>query len=228
MALNLVWNIVTGDETRIYCYDPKTKQQSTVRLYRHESKLTKVARERSSSKRMVASFFNKTGHVLTVVLENCRTVNSDWYTIICFSEVIDELLKNNRKLCIILHNDNASFHTAKQTNKVMKKKNIQLSLQEEAEEERYSAIPARTDRPPSSLLETQDLYTLVQSQNIHIFLLSETKLLPKQELRLPNFVYCRDEVSPRGTAFRGTAVLVRRNIVHGGLEQQDFTDKLSK
>ncbi|GBP16843.1 F-box only protein 33 [Eumeta japonica] len=27
---NLVWDLVTGDETWIYCYDPKTKQQSTV------------------------------------------------------------------------------------------------------------------------------------------------------------------------------------------------------
>ncbi|GBP58050.1 hypothetical protein EVAR_39766_1 [Eumeta japonica] len=69
----------------------------------------------------------------------------------------------------------------------------------------------------------QDLRTLVQSQDIHIVLLGETKLRPRQQLRLPNFfVYRRDEVSPRGIAFRGTAVLVRRDIVHGGLKQPDF------
>ncbi|GBP10985.1 hypothetical protein EVAR_5537_1 [Eumeta japonica] len=32
-ASNLVWDIVTGDETWIYCYDSKTKQQSIVWVY---------------------------------------------------------------------------------------------------------------------------------------------------------------------------------------------------
>ncbi|GBP41801.1 hypothetical protein EVAR_26923_1 [Eumeta japonica] len=44
---------------------------------RDELKPAKVAHERSAFKRMIASFFNKTGHVATV-LENYRTVNSDW------------------------------------------------------------------------------------------------------------------------------------------------------
>ncbi|GBP40079.1 hypothetical protein EVAR_33653_1 [Eumeta japonica] len=33
-ASNLLWYIVTGDEISIYCYDPKTKQQTTVWVYR--------------------------------------------------------------------------------------------------------------------------------------------------------------------------------------------------
>ncbi|GBP71633.1 hypothetical protein EVAR_53116_1 [Eumeta japonica] len=76
-ASNSLWDIVTDDETSIYCYDPKTKQQSTVWMYRVERKPTKVARERSASKQVITSFFNKTGHVATVALENCRTANSD-------------------------------------------------------------------------------------------------------------------------------------------------------
>ncbi|GBP96856.1 Mariner Mos1 transposase [Eumeta japonica] len=47
-ALNSVWNIVTGDEKWIYCYDPKTKQQSTVWVYGDESKPTKVTGERTA------------------------------------------------------------------------------------------------------------------------------------------------------------------------------------
>ncbi|GBP12149.1 hypothetical protein EVAR_5963_1 [Eumeta japonica] len=66
-AANFVWDIVTGDEIRIYCYNSKTKQQSTIWVYRDEPKTTKVARERSASKRMIA-FLNKTGHMATVVL----------------------------------------------------------------------------------------------------------------------------------------------------------------
>ncbi|CAH2097221.1 unnamed protein product [Euphydryas editha] len=84
-------NIITGDATWIYCYDPKTKQQSSVWVFRGEPKSTKAVRVNSASKRMIASFFNKTGHVATVALENRRTVNSDWYTTICLPEVIDEL-----------------------------------------------------------------------------------------------------------------------------------------
>ncbi|GBP39868.1 Diphthine methyltransferase [Eumeta japonica] len=72
------------------CHDPKTKHQSTVLVYRDELKSTKVAREESASKRMIASFFNKTGYVTTFALENCRTVNIAWYKTICLLEFIDE------------------------------------------------------------------------------------------------------------------------------------------
>ncbi|GBP61046.1 hypothetical protein EVAR_51178_1 [Eumeta japonica] len=61
-----------------------------------------------------ASLGTGTGHVATVALKNCRTVNSDWYTISCLPEVIDELRKNNRKRRIILHRDNTSSHNTKQ------------------------------------------------------------------------------------------------------------------
>ncbi|GBP54762.1 hypothetical protein EVAR_90046_1 [Eumeta japonica] len=49
-ASNLVWDIVKSDQTWIYCYDLKTKQQSTVWVYRDEPKPTKVTCERSASK----------------------------------------------------------------------------------------------------------------------------------------------------------------------------------
>ncbi|GBP37488.1 hypothetical protein EVAR_79421_1 [Eumeta japonica] len=75
---------------------------------------------------MIASFFNKTGHVATVALGNYRTMKTDWYTTICLSEVIGEHLKNNRKPCIILHHDNAGSQTSKQTNKFLKEKNVEL------------------------------------------------------------------------------------------------------
>ncbi|GBP30050.1 hypothetical protein EVAR_14567_1 [Eumeta japonica] len=74
----LVCDIVTGDEPKIYCEDPKTKQQPNVWVYRDEPNPTKVAGERSTSKQTVTSFFNKIEHVATIALENCGTVNSDW------------------------------------------------------------------------------------------------------------------------------------------------------
>ncbi|GBP72484.1 hypothetical protein EVAR_59298_1 [Eumeta japonica] len=63
----------------------------------------------------------------TVALENCRIVNSDWYTTICVPEVIDALCKNNRKLRTFLHHDNASSHTtySSVTNNFLKEKNVE-------------------------------------------------------------------------------------------------------
>ncbi|GBP47612.1 hypothetical protein EVAR_30326_1 [Eumeta japonica] len=75
---------------------------------------------------MIASFVNKTGHVATVALDNCPAVNSDWYTTIFLPEVIDKLGKNKHKRRIISHHDNASSHTAKQTNTFLRKKNEEL------------------------------------------------------------------------------------------------------
>lgn len=58
---------------------------------------------------------------------------------------------------------------------------------------------------------------------MHVVLLCETKLHPSRELRLPNFfVYRRDELSPRDVPYRGTAVLVRRDLVHEELELPAF------
>ncbi|GBP47648.1 hypothetical protein EVAR_40044_1 [Eumeta japonica] len=81
--------VVTVDETSIYCYDSKTKQQSTVCVYRDEPTPIKVERERSASMRMITSFYNKTGHVATVAMQNCVTGNSDWHTIICLPKGAD-------------------------------------------------------------------------------------------------------------------------------------------
>ncbi|GBP73667.1 hypothetical protein EVAR_103948_1 [Eumeta japonica] len=73
-ASNLVWDIVKGDETWIYCYDSKTYSNRPYGVYRDELKPTKVARERSASKRIIASFLNKTGYVAAAAFENCRTM----------------------------------------------------------------------------------------------------------------------------------------------------------
>ncbi|CAH2016811.1 unnamed protein product, partial [Acanthoscelides obtectus] len=86
-----VYSIVSADESWIYCYKPENK--------RSEEKPTKVISSRSASKKMVATFQ--------------RTVTADWYTTICLPKVITELRKIERR--IILHQDNASSHTAQKT-----------------------------------------------------------------------------------------------------------------
>ena len=121
-----VYKIVTGDESWIYSYEPESKQQSTVWVFQDEPNPTKVVRARSTSKKMVAYFFGKTGHIATVPLEDRRTVNSDWYTTICLPEVFGEIRKTNKRRRIVLHHDNASSHTSAQTSDYLSTQNIEL------------------------------------------------------------------------------------------------------
>ena len=52
-----VYDIATGNEWWIYVYEPENKKQSTVWLFQDEPNPTKVARARSTSKKMIACFF---------------------------------------------------------------------------------------------------------------------------------------------------------------------------
>ncbi|GBP91107.1 hypothetical protein EVAR_100408_1 [Eumeta japonica] len=70
----------------------------------------------------------------------------------------------------------------------------------------------------------RELCDLVQLEDIHVILLGETKLWPQQELKIPNLnlkklgifglanAYRRDEISARGPTYRGTAVLIWRDV----------------
>ena len=58
-ASNDVYNVVTGDESLMYAYEPITKQQSTEWVFDDEPNPTIVVRGRSTSKQMIACFFGK-------------------------------------------------------------------------------------------------------------------------------------------------------------------------
>ena len=51
------WEVLTGDETWIYYYDPRTKAQDRVWLAKGEPAPTKVRRERSTKKLMFSFFY---------------------------------------------------------------------------------------------------------------------------------------------------------------------------
>ena len=101
-----VSDIVTDDESWIYAYEPESKQQSTMWVFQDEPNSTEVACTRSTSKQMIACFFGKTGHVVIVPLEQRRTVNSEWYIIICLPVVLQEIRKTNRRRRITFQHDN--------------------------------------------------------------------------------------------------------------------------
>ncbi|CAH1987576.1 unnamed protein product [Acanthoscelides obtectus] len=113
-----VYSIVSGDESWIYCYEPENKRQSAVWP-------TKVSSQ-SVSKKMVATFVSKAGHIATIPLYEQRTVTADWYTTICSPKVITELRKINPERRIVLHQDNASSHTAQKTRQYLTEENVEL------------------------------------------------------------------------------------------------------
>ncbi|CAH2000879.1 unnamed protein product [Acanthoscelides obtectus] len=119
-----VYSIVSDEESWIYCYEPENKRQSAVWVFQGEEKPTKVIRSRSVSKKM--PIVSKAGHIATIPLNEQRTVTADWYTTICLPKVITELRKINPERRIILHQDNASSHTAQKTRQYLTKENVEF------------------------------------------------------------------------------------------------------
>lgn len=124
-----VYDIVTGDESWIYQFDPESKRQSSVWIFPGENPPQKFQRSRSVGKKMVASFFSKTGHVATIQLDDRRTVNADWYVNHCIPQVLDAW-RNKRPRTglrgLLWHHDNASAHTAALTIDFLSENSIQL------------------------------------------------------------------------------------------------------
>ncbi|CAH1975755.1 unnamed protein product [Acanthoscelides obtectus] len=76
--------------------------------------------------KMVATVVSKAGHIATIPLNEQRTVTADWYTSICLPKIITELRKINPERRIILHQDNASSHTAQKTRQYLTEENVEL------------------------------------------------------------------------------------------------------
>ena len=124
-----VWDIVTGDVTWVYQYDPETKQQPAVWVFPDENSLVKLKRNRSASEQMIACFFAKIGHVTTIRLEDRKTVTADWYVNHCLPKIFQAWCKRHPRMGVcglLLHHDNASAHTAAVTLDCQAVNNVQL------------------------------------------------------------------------------------------------------
>ena len=125
---NLVWEVVSGDETWIYCFDPETKQQSAAWTPIGNAPPQKFKRERSVAKQMVAVFVAKRGHVVTVPLETQRTVTAHWYVDQCLPKVlsaVSDRRPRTRHRGLLLHQDNAPAHRANQTRQFLEEQGVQ-------------------------------------------------------------------------------------------------------
>ena len=81
-----VWNILTGDETWVYQYNPETKQQSAVWVFPDENPPVKF-------KTIQKCFQTKFGHVATMPLKDRKAVTADWYVNHCLRNFFQALCK---------------------------------------------------------------------------------------------------------------------------------------
>jgi len=128
-ASKLVDNIVTGDETWVYFYDPETKEQSRQWMAWEEDAPVKFRRERSVGKVMAAIFFRRCGILPPVLLEEGATVTGEWYSTVCLPQMLESLAlqrPKTRERGILLHHDNAPAHRAMVTQQFLK--STQLTL----------------------------------------------------------------------------------------------------
>ena len=88
-----VRDIVTGDPTWIYQYDPKMKQQSVMWAFPDENPPVKFNRNKSASKQMIACFSANFGHVATIPLQDRKTVMADWYVNHCLPKIFQAWCK---------------------------------------------------------------------------------------------------------------------------------------
>ncbi|CAH1992240.1 unnamed protein product [Acanthoscelides obtectus] len=95
-------------------------------VFQGEEKPTKLIRSRGVSKKMVATVVSQTGHIATIPLNEQRTVTANWYTTICLSKAITDLRKINPERRMIVHQDNASSHTAQKTRQYLTEENVEL------------------------------------------------------------------------------------------------------
>ncbi|KAI6646873.1 hypothetical protein LOD99_9142 [Oopsacas minuta] len=113
-----VSEILTGNETWIYHYDPETKRMSKEWIEKDAPPPTNVRRARSVGEQMWAIFFRSSGFVEAVALEDRKTVTADWSTTMCLPKVITAIESQREKTGIrgiLLHHDNASSHLAIRT-----------------------------------------------------------------------------------------------------------------
>ena len=105
--------LVTCDESRIYCYEPETKRQSSQWKHAGSPRPKKARQSKSTHKPMMIPFFDSTGMIYMHWVPTVQTVNKEYYV-----EVLTEFRKRFRRKRPALfksaqwhfHQDNALVH----------------------------------------------------------------------------------------------------------------------
>ena len=122
------WEILSGDESWIYSYDPETKQQSAQWTPVGGAPPHKLKRERSVAKQMVATFVARVGHVATIPLVQQRTVTGEWYATHCLPQALEAVARRRPRTGTrgtLLHHDNAPAHRSRIVMQFLAREHIQ-------------------------------------------------------------------------------------------------------
>ena len=120
-------NVITGDETWVYAYDPETKTQSSQWKSPGSPRPKKARQVRSNIKSMLICFFDQKGIVHKEFVPPGQTVNAAFYV-----EVLKRLRENVRRKrpdqwrnnTWLLHHDNAPSHAALLTRRFLTDSNM--------------------------------------------------------------------------------------------------------
>ena len=67
------------DDSRIYCYDPDTKRQSSQRKHAGSPRPKKARQSKSTHKHLMIPFFDSTGMIYMHWVPSGQTVNKEYY-----------------------------------------------------------------------------------------------------------------------------------------------------
>jgi len=127
----LLLNVITGDESIVYAYDPETKLQSAQWKSPGSPRPKKARTQKSKLKTMLICFFEQEGIVHRECVPPGMTVKADFYC-----DVLSRLRENvrrkkpqkwqNQKL--IIHHDNAPAHRSFKVSQFLAKNNMTVIL----------------------------------------------------------------------------------------------------
>ena len=110
-----VFETITANESCFYHYDPELKGRWEVCLSTTDQSPSKVNRNKSVGKRMMAVFFMKSGLIKLVPLETGAMVNASWYVNTCLPQVFSAVSERRETWGLrglIFQDDNAKPHRA--------------------------------------------------------------------------------------------------------------------
>ena len=123
-------NVITGDETWVYGYDPETRVQSSQWKSPSSPRAKKACQSRSNIRVMMVVFFDLDGIVQAEFVPRNTTVNSEYYKDLLEHLRNNMLRKRPEKWAnsFILHHDNAPYHTSLLKWQCLSNKNITVCL----------------------------------------------------------------------------------------------------
>jgi len=122
-----LWNVITGDETWVYAYDPENKTESSQWKSPGSPRPKKARQLRSNIKSMLICFFEQKGIVHKEFVPPGQTFNAAFYV-----EVLKRLRENVRRKrsdqwrnnTWLFHHDNAPTHAALMTRRFLTDNNM--------------------------------------------------------------------------------------------------------